>query len=179
VSTFQKADRSSHRLRAAVLGALLATIPIGAALAIDVPTRKAGLWEIIMTSSEGRTTNMSQCVDEATDKLMSAFSNPMMQSMCSRNTFEKTATGYSGESTCTIAGRTVTSRADVIGDFNSAYTVRVTSGGDVGSSGGMTMSARWAGACTADQKPGDMIMPGGVKVNVKDLQALKGMMPKR
>jgi len=152
---------------------------LSAALAVDIPTRKAGLWDIIMTSSDGRTTNMSQCVDEETDKLMSAFSNPMMQSMCSRNTFEKTATGYGGESTCTIAGKTVTSRADVIGDSNSAYTVRVTTGGDAGASGGMTMSARWAGACKADQKPGDMVMPGGMKMNVKDLQALKGMMPKR
>ena len=34
----------------------------------------------------------------------------------------------------------------------------------------MTIESKWLGACAADQKPGDVIMPGGVKVNVPELQ---------
>lgn len=34
-----------------------------------------------------------------------------------------------------------------------------------------------AGACAADQKAGDMIMPGGIKINIKDMQVLKGLLP--
>ena len=30
----------------------------------------------------------------------------------------------------------------------------------------------------ADQKPGDIVMPGGFKMNVKDMEKLKGLMPK-
>jgi hypothetical protein len=30
----------------------------------------------------------------------------------------------------------------------------------------------------ADQKPGDIMMPGGVKMNIKDMERLKGLMPK-
>ena len=32
------------------------------------------------------------------------------------------------------------------------------------------MDGKWLGACAADQKPGDVIMSNGVKVNVPDLQ---------
>ena len=42
----------------------------------------------------------------------------------------------------------------------------------------MTLEAKWLGACKADQKPGDIVMPGGMKMNVKDMEKLKAMMPK-
>jgi hypothetical protein len=36
----------------------------------------------------------------------------------------------------------------------------------------MTLEAKWLVPCTAGQKPGDVIMPGGLKVNIRDLQKL-------
>jgi hypothetical protein len=39
----------------------------------------------------------------------------------------------------------------------------------------MTMTAKWLGPCAAGQRPGDMIMPNGMKMNILDLQ--KGMRP--
>jgi hypothetical protein len=36
----------------------------------------------------------------------------------------------------------------------------------------MTYSAKWLGPCAADQKPGDMIMADGRKINI--LEARKG-----
>ena len=41
-----------------------------------------------------------------------------------------------------------------------------------------TIEAKWLGACKADQKPGDIIMPGGMKINLKDMEKLKGLLPK-
>ena len=38
----------------------------------------------------------------------------------------------------------------------------------------MTIEAKWLGACKADQKPGDMIMAGGRKMNIRDLQNCQG-----
>jgi hypothetical protein len=32
------------------------------------------------------------------------------------------------------------------------------------------MAAKWLGQCTAGQKPGDMIMANGMKINVLDAQ---------
>ncbi len=81
------------------------------------------------------------------------------------------------------SGATVTSHADITGDFNAAYTVKVTSHSQGGAAGGprdstMTLQAKWLGACKADQKAGDVVMPGGFKMNVKDMEKLKGLMPK-
>jgi hypothetical protein len=35
----------------------------------------------------------------------------------------------------------------------------------------MTIEAKWAGPCKADQKPGDIIMANGMKMNVTDIPA--------
>jgi hypothetical protein len=34
----------------------------------------------------------------------------------------------------------------------------------------MTMEAKWLGPCAADQKPGDVIMSNGVKINIPEMQ---------
>jgi hypothetical protein len=34
------------------------------------------------------------------------------------------------------------------------------------------------GACKPDQKPGDIVMPGGFKMNVRDVDKLKALLPK-
>ena len=40
------------------------------------------------------------------------------------------------------------------------------------------IEAKWLGACKPDQKPGDIMMPGGMKMNVKDMEKLKALLPK-
>jgi hypothetical protein len=39
------------------------------------------------------------------------------------------------------------------------------------------MSATWIGPCKAGQKAGDIIMPGGLKMNIKDMQKLRALIP--
>jgi hypothetical protein len=34
----------------------------------------------------------------------------------------------------------------------------------------MTMEAKWLGPCAADQKPGDIIMSNGVKINIPEME---------
>jgi hypothetical protein len=124
---------------------------------------------------------MQHCTDPSIDKEMRTnFGN--LQQSCSKNETVKTATGYVTDSVCNFSGMTSTSHAEVSGDFNSAYTVKVkshTEGGPVGARDStMTIDAKWVGACKPDQKPGDVVMPGGIKMNVKDLAALKNMMKK-
>ena len=79
---------------------------------------------------------------------------------------------------------TITSHSEITGDFNSAYTVKVTShsqGGPAAVPRNSTtiIEAKWLGACKPDQKPGDIMMPGGIKMNIKDMEKLKGLMPKQ
>jgi hypothetical protein len=79
----------------------------------------------------------------------------------------------------------------VSGDFNSNYTVKVTSkvdglpaGSPIMAGGTTTIQARWVSACKPDQKPGDIIMAGGQRMNVRDLRKImdgraKGAPPKQ
>ena len=43
----------------------------------------------------------------------------------------------------------------------------------------VTLEAKWLGACKPDQKPGDIVMPGGFKMNVRDVDKLKALLPKQ
>ena len=166
-------------------GLLLCALPALAASAVEMPTRKAGLWEIKMQRTGGPLPEMTMqhCTDETTDKQMTSTFSPMSKEICSRNDTVKTETGYITDSVCAINGMSMTSHADITGDFNSAYTVKVTSHSQGGASGAgrdssMTLEAKWLGACKADQKAGDIVMPGGLKMNVKDMEKLKAMAPK-
>ena len=175
-------------LRLSVLPLTLAEILTMAAPALadtaQLPTRKAGLWQIQMQHEGSRIPNMSieQCTDEAVDREFTSEFAPAAKNTCSKTDIQKTATGYVSESVCTVAGATVTSHAETSGDFNSDYTVKVTShseGGKLGTRDSkMTVSAKWAGACKDGQKPGDVVMPGGFKMNVRDLERMKAMLPK-
>jgi hypothetical protein len=126
---------------------------------------------------------MQHCTDETTDKAMSSSFSPASREMCSKQDIQKTAAGYVTDSVCTVAGVTMTTHSEIVGDFNSAYTVKATSRSQGGSAAAprdstTAIEAKWLGACKADQKPGDIMMPGGVKMNIKDMERLQGLMPK-
>jgi hypothetical protein len=164
---------------------LLALLPANAAGAVELPVRKAGLWEmkVLHTGSAIPDMTMQHCTDETTDKEMSTSFSPMAKEMCSKQDIQKTATGYVSDSVCGIAGMSITSHAEIIGDFNSAYTVKSTSHSERGPTGvprdsTTTIEAKWLGACKADQKAGDIMMPGGMKMNIKDMEKLKALIPK-
>ena len=175
--------RRQHLSLATALG-LLVLLPAAGAQAIDLPTRKAGLWEMKMVRTGGSVPDMTMqhCTDATTDKQMSTSFSPGKET-CARQDIQKTATGYVSDSVCSVAGVSVTSHAEITGDFNSAYTVKTTSHSEGGPTGAhdvsMTIEAKWLGACKADQKAGDIVMPGGMKMNVKDMEKLKGLMPKK
>jgi Protein of unknown function (DUF3617) len=165
---------------------LLASWPAGNAGAVDLPVRKAGLWEmkVLHTGSPAPEMTMQQCTDETTDKDMSTSFSPMAKDICSKQDTQKTATGYVTDSVCGIAGMSIKSHGEIIGDFNSAYTVKSTSHSEGGPAGvardsTTTIEAKWLGPCKGDQKAGDIIMPGGMKINLKDMEKLKGLIPKR
>jgi hypothetical protein len=171
------------------------TLPLAAAIAIampasagalDLPARKPGLWEIKM-SFEGRNIlpQASQhCIDAETDKLMNAIGAARRGENCSKQDIKRVGGEIIVDSVCKFGDATTTSHAVVSGDFSSAYSVKVSSkreggrplpGVPAGGETTMTIDAKWLGACKADQKPGDMIMPGGRKINIRDLQNIPGM----
>ena len=163
---------------------LLALVPACEASAVELPIRKAGLWEmkVLRTGSPVPDMTMQHCTDATTDKQMSTSFSPS-KDICSKQDIQKTASGYVSDSVCGVAGMTITSHAEITGDFNSAYTVKSTSHSERGPSAAprdstTMIEAKWLGACKPDQKPGDIMMPGGMKMNILDLEKMKSMMPK-
>jgi hypothetical protein len=173
-----------QRLAFGLASCLLASLPAPALHAAELPVRKAGLWEmkVVKTGAVPEMT-MQHCTDETTDKQMSTAFSPLSKEICSKNDVQQTATGYTTDSVCSVAGVSMTSHSDISGDFNSAYTIKSTSHREGGPAGvprdsTTTIEAKWLGACKPDQKPGDIVMPGGFKLNIKDADKLKGLLPK-
>ncbi len=142
--------------------------------AAELPSRKAGLWEV-KTSIENRNgpgVTMQQCIDASTDQMMQSSAGPLAQAACSRRDVQKSGNTATIDSACTFAGKTATSHAVITGSFDSAYTMTVNSQTDAlpGGKMTMTMAAKGLGPCAADQQPGDMIMGNGVKMNILELQ---------
>ena len=152
------------------------------AIAAEMPTRKAGLWELKMMFEGGNAPvqSMQQCTDASTDKLMTSSFGARGWEDCSKKDVQVSGNTVTLDSVCKGGGMTVTTHAVVSGDFNSAYTVKVTSqrqGGPPGAAGtgttNMTIDAKWTGACKPDQKPGDIVMMGQ-RFNVRDMQSMPG-----
>jgi hypothetical protein len=173
----------SRQLVAVCGGAcLLALLPALDAGAVETPVRKPGLWEmkVVRTGSTLPEMTMQHCTDEATDKDMNTGLAPAAKEICSKHEIQNTATGYVSDTVCSVAGASITSHSEISGDFNSAYTVKTTSHTENGPSAlprdaTTTIEAKWLGACKPGQNPGDIVMPGGFKLNIKDAEKLKGI----
>jgi hypothetical protein len=155
------------------------------AVAVELPLRKAGLWEmkLVRTGSPLPEMTMQHCTDATTDKDMATASSPMSKEVCTKRDIQQSASGYVMDSVCSVAGVSMTTHSEITGDFSSAYTIKTTMHSDRAAAGlpkdaTTTIEAKWLGACKADQKPGDIVMPGGFRLNVKDAEKLKGLLPK-
>jgi hypothetical protein len=155
---------------------------IGPAAAQDMPARKPGLWQLSMNFEGGRVPAqaMKQCIDAQTDKLMNAPGGGMGREQCTQTNVQRVGSTIVVDSTCKFANVTNVSHAVISGDFNSAYTVQVESkreGGPPMPGGNgttkMTISAKYLGGCQTGQKPGDIIMDGGMTINVRDMQQMR------
>jgi hypothetical protein len=154
------------------------------AAAEDLPTRKAGLWEmkVAKTGAQQPEMTLQHCTDETIDKDMNNTVSPLAKQMCSKQDVRKTATGYTIDAICKVAGVSMTSHSEMSGDLNSAYSVTTTSHTEGGPANlrdvATRIDAKWLGPCKEGQRAGDIVMPGGLKFNVKDAEKLKGLLPK-
>jgi hypothetical protein len=118
---------------------------------------------------------------------MNSLGGQMQKESCSKQDIKHVGNTVVVDSVCKMGSGTSVSHAVVTGDFNSAYTVTVDSRREGGAMRGMpangemkmTIAAKWLGPCAADQKPGDMIMGNGMKINIHNMPSTGGGMPRR
>jgi hypothetical protein len=162
-----------------------AVLTAAPAFAFDMPARKPGLWEIKMDFA-GRNLparTVQHCIDAATDKIMNAQFGGTANEACAKQDIKNVAGTTIIDSVCKFGEATITSHAVMTGSFDSAYTVDVTStrlggrplsGQAPGAETHMTIEAKWLGACAAGQRPGDIMMGNGMKMNILDLPKMGG-----
>jgi hypothetical protein len=155
----------------------------GAVCALDFPARKPGLWEMSMDMGGGaskRPTQVTQqCMDAASDKAMREIGEGMSKGRCSKQDMRNEGGKIIVDTVCRmeVANNTVATTHSVMsGDFNSAYHVESKSRYSpplMGrAEGSIVIDAKWIGPCKAGQKPGDVIMSNGMKMNL--LQTMDG-----
>jgi len=171
------------RLPALALCAAIGGALAGPAFALDMPARKPGLWEIHSGDASGKTpaATMQQCIDAASDKAMQERGQGMAQALgkdaCSQDVRAQSGNQITIDSVCKIGATTATTHTVISGDFNSAYRMDRKASYNpplMGrSESSTTMEAKWIGPCKADQRPGDMVMPNGTKMNMLDAMAAR------
>lgn len=168
----------------AAAGALVIGLSgLSSASAAELPVRKPGLWEIKikLTGGAAPTAMMRHCTDESTDRQMITLFNPLAPQPCTASEVQKHDNRYTLDAVCKTDGKTITLHSDITGDFSSTYSVvtetRTQDEPDtepVVTS--MTLEGKHVGACKWGQKPGDVVMAGGLKVNVKEMDKYKAML---
>jgi len=155
------------------------------AIAQDYPKLKAGLWE--MDRSGGgpapQMNRMTMCLDDSVQKEMFDMGAGAMQGMCSKHEFKLSGSGGTGDFICDIGGSRMHSKSTMTLTGNTAYRTEIHTTYDppfMGQTQTTTvLTARNVGACKAGQRPGDMVLPNGQTLNMRDaMGSAKGAPPK-
>lgn len=146
----------------------------------SLPARKAGLWEVTVQAHAPRgmggmrqpPQTVRQCTDARAERVMLLSILPGQEN-CSRFTVvkRKQQAGHDIAGTCRVHDQRVAISVQLRGDLQSIYsgTYRVEyPGAPMGNTGPVDFQGRWLGSCGPGQRPGDMTLPNGIKVNVVD-----------
>jgi hypothetical protein len=149
----------------------------------EMPKMKPGLWETTTATAgqkgaKGHTAKTTMCINESVQKEMMTFSQSM-GAQCSKNSTRRDGNKYIGEAECTFGGSVMKSQSVATFSSDTAYRVesRATFSPPMGgmSESSTTQDAKYAGACPAGMKPGDMNM-GGRTMNITEMtNMMKGM----
>jgi len=157
-----------------------------AALAQDYPTMKPGQWEMTSTSTKaGGAANppakTTMCTDAAMQKELIAMGAGMSKDMCTKNDFKRDGSKIVTTSECKIGDSKIVSRAVMTLTGDTGYKTEISATYDPPFMGmkdsKSTIEGKYMGPCRDGLVPGDFIMPGGQKVNMKAMLDRKAGMP--
>lgn len=151
-----------------------------AAAAEDYPKLRPGLWELKRMSdrSQDRGQTTTICMDESLQHDMYDMGTGRMQGMCSKHEFKISGNRGSGEAVCNLNGSTMHSRSTMTINGDVGYHTDVDTTFDPPMNGQTkahsVLEARYLGPCASGQRPGDLTLPNGQKMNIRDAMAGKG-----
>jgi len=146
------------------------------AAAVDLPKRKSGLWDVTVSrkSADRPTQTMQMCIDQKTDDLALQLGESVASQACSKREIHREGDRIVANSICKLGDTTASSRTVLSGKFDRAYRGEIRTRYDPPLMGKgeslIRIDAKWIGPCQPDQKPGDMILPNGMKINIRSMQ---------
>lgn len=153
----------------------------------EFPPRRPGLWEAVtVTEKPDKVPRISakMCIDAATDRELMEFGLRMSKDTCARYEVKGKGQRWTIDSECRLGSIKSISRTNISGDFQSRVSVKIegTTEGMPGASGPqpmlMTQETRWlADNCGSGMVPGDVMIDGGLKINIRQMQQLKKLIP--
>ena len=156
----------------AVLAAALMVVPAWAA--VDYPKLKAGQWEMRTDtgkSSAPRTTTL--CTDDAVQKELINMGVGMQKEMCSKSDIRREGLRVIVTAQCKVGESTIVTKAVMTFAGDTAYKTDVDSTYSppfMGMKEAKTsMEGKYVGPCRAGLVPGDMLLPNGQKINIKNI----------
>ena len=169
----------TNRICMMALSLAIAGLP---AAAQDFPKLKPGLWEMQRTvdppppAPNGRpmpADRTSMCLDDSVQQEMFGMANGAMMGACSKHDFKLTGNKMTGDVVCSMGGSTMHSKSLMVLDGDSAYRTDIDTTYDPPFMGHsrtkMTIHAHNVGPCKPGQRPGDLVLPNGQTMNVRDM----------
>jgi hypothetical protein len=154
--------------------ALLAAASVAAA--DEFPRLKAGLWQLNMTNgkADGRPPRVStMCLDDSVQREMYRMSTGMAAGMCAKHELKVTGNRVTTIANCDLGVTRMQSRAVMTLSGNTAYHTEARATFDPPLNGAKesttVIDGKYLGACKPGQQPGDITLPGGQTVNVRQL----------
>ncbi len=162
------------------LALVVAAAVAAPASAIELPKRKSGLWEVSTTRLAGAPGGpaagapIQMCIDEQTDDMSRQMGESASREMCSKRELRREGDRFVADSVCRVGETTATTHSVISGQFGSSYQVDVNTKFDPPMRGmaesHTVIKARWLGPCAAGMRPGDVVMPNGMKMNILDAE---------
>lgn len=163
---------------------LCAVVLLAAATAVgaqDFPKLKAGLWTTTMMSpgrekQEPRVSTL--CLDDSVLQEMYKMSTGMMAGMCSKHNLKVTGNKVTSDAVCDLGGTKMQSQSVMTLTGNTAYHTEARATFDPPMNGmkesHTVIEGKHVGACKPGQQPGDMTLPSGQTMNIRQLGRPKG-----
>jgi hypothetical protein len=175
------ANHMNRHISLLVLAGFAATPAFG----FELPPHKPGLWEMSVAQGGGNAPAfaMQRCTDASTDQFITALAGGLASEACFKHDVRTVGDKIVMDSTCKTGSVTSVAHAEITGSFERAYTMTVSARQQGAAAGSppagerrMTVDAKWLGPCEAGQKPGDLILPGGFKMNVRNIKGIMGLL---
>jgi len=162
---------ASHHFASALLIGVLVVVA-ATATADTMPHRKPGLWQITSTMQGGPMPSMTSkyCIDAATENALMHAGQSMARRNCESPVMHVSGNTAVINGTCKFGNMTSTSHTVITFSGADAYHGETHSHMSPAPQGMppemvTTMDARWMGPCSADMKPGDIVMGNGMRTH--------------